>query len=193
MRMSGGLRSICARSAAGVSPVRIATASARMRRDGRARRPRRSRRAAREGSARRRPRAPSAARRRGRGSARAFGGSGENMSRSIAARNAASVLPEPVGARRSVESPARIGGQPFACARVGAANDPENQRRTGSRKAASGSETTPAFYEAACSSLTQPLLGGRGEGLSLAKRYRIGRMSLRRLSPMISWTWVPSM
>ena len=38
----------------------------------------------------------------------------------MAARNAASVLPEPVGAKTSVELPAWISGQPSACARVGA-------------------------------------------------------------------------
>ena len=52
----------------------------------------------------------------------------------------------------SVESPATIEGHPRACARVGAANEPENQRRTGSRNAASGSGTTSAFYGAARSS-----------------------------------------
>ena len=40
-------------------------------------------------------------------------------SRSIATRNAASVLPEPVGAATSVCSPATIRGQPSRCASVG--------------------------------------------------------------------------
>ena len=61
------------------------------------------------------------------------------MRRSIAARKAASVLPEPVGARRSVERPSTMGGQPFAWAAVGAANEASNQRRTAGRNAASGS------------------------------------------------------
>jgi hypothetical protein len=69
------------------------------------------------------------------------------MRRSIAARKAASVFPEPVGARRSVERPSRIGGHPFAWAAVGAANDASNQRRTAGRKSASESErrVTGAF------------------------------------------------
>ncbi len=50
-----------------------------------------------------------------------FCGTGENIRRSMAARNAASVLPEPVGARISVEWPA-MSGQPSAWARVGSAN-----------------------------------------------------------------------
>ena len=76
-----------------------------------------------------------------------FEGSGENMSRSIAARNAASVLPEPVGARSRVERPATIGGQPFACAAVGAAKEASNQRRTAGRKRSRGSgrRVTGAF------------------------------------------------
>jgi hypothetical protein len=61
---------------------------------------------------------------------RFFGGSGVNMSRSIAARNAARVLPEPVGARRSVDFPSRIGGQPFLWAAVGSGNAARNQPRT---------------------------------------------------------------
>ena len=61
------------------------------------------------------------------------------MRRSIAARNAASVLPEPVGARSSVERPPAMGGHPFTCAAVGAAKDASNQRRTAGRNASSGS------------------------------------------------------
>jgi hypothetical protein len=61
------------------------------------------------------------------------------MRRSIAARNAASVLPDPVGARSSVERPATIGGHPLACAAVGAAKDASNQRRTAGRKRSRGS------------------------------------------------------
>ena len=68
---------------------------------------RRCRRAARAGSAPRPPPAPSAARRRGRGSRSCLGGSGANISRSMQERNAASVLPLPVGARSSVDSPRR--------------------------------------------------------------------------------------
>ncbi len=45
-------------------------------------------------------------------------------------RNAASVLPLPVGARRSVLSPRRIAGQASACAGVGASKQRENHSRT---------------------------------------------------------------
>jgi hypothetical protein len=40
----------------------------------------------------------------------------------MAARKAASVLPDPVGAKTSVEWPAWISGQPSSCARVGRPN-----------------------------------------------------------------------
>src|SRR5262249_3690945 len=52
------------------------------------------------------------------------------MRRSIATRNAARVLPEPVGARRSVEQPALIFGQPFACAGDGPGQDAYTHRCT---------------------------------------------------------------
>ena len=53
-------------------------------------------------------------------------------------RNAASVLPDPVGAQMSVCPPAVMAGQPCACAAVGAANDDSNQERVAGEKAASG-------------------------------------------------------
>ena len=67
------------------------------------------------------------------------------MRRSIPARNAASVFPEPVGASSSVERPARIGGQPFLCAAVGSAKEARNQSRTAGWKPARGSLLTAAF------------------------------------------------
>lgn len=51
------------------------------------------------------------------------------QSRSIATRNAESVLPDPVGARSNVDAPDAIAGQPFVCATVGASNDASNQAR----------------------------------------------------------------
>ena len=70
------------------------------------------------------------------------------------ARKAASVLPEPVGARISVCAPEAMAGHPWACAAVGSGNDVENQARTGSEKPASalpsgaspGRELTPPGY-----------------------------------------------
>ena len=56
----------------------------------------------------------------------------------MAARNAASVLPEPVGAKSSVDAPATSAGQPWACAGVAAGNEAKNHARTGAWKAASG-------------------------------------------------------
>ena len=54
-----------------------------------------------------------------------------NISLSIAVKKAASVLPDPVGARSRVLLPARIGGHPSACARVGEAKEASNQSLTG--------------------------------------------------------------
>src|SRR5215207_9471154 len=49
-------------------------------------------------------------------------------------RNAASVLPEPVGARTSVWSPEAIAGQPCSCAAEGAAKLASNQALTAGEK-----------------------------------------------------------
>ena len=46
------------------------------------------------------------------------------------ARNAVSVLPEPVGAAIRQSSPERIAGQPPSCAKVGVPKRSENQSRT---------------------------------------------------------------
>ena len=56
------------------------------------------------------------------------------MTRSIAQRNAVSVLPLPVGARMSVESPRAIAGQPCCCGGVGDSNDERNQSATAGLK-----------------------------------------------------------
>ena len=80
---------------------------------------------------------------------------GENISRSIAARNAASVLPEPVGASSSVEPPRAIGPASPVCAGVGrerlrtsAAPAPESRRgrryRRGHRGSISASARPPS-------------------------------------------------
>src|SRR5215813_15303094 len=45
-------------------------------------------------------------------------------------KNAASVLPDPVGAEIRVVSPARMCGQPWTCGSVGVANRLTNQSRT---------------------------------------------------------------
>ena len=52
------------------------------------------------------------------------------MTRLIAHRNAVSVLPLPVGARISVDSPRAMGGQPSFCGGVGASKDALNQSAT---------------------------------------------------------------
>ncbi len=57
---------------------------------------------------------------------------GSRNSRSIPARNAASVLPDPVGAQIRTCSPRWIAGQPSAWAGVGWPNAWANQRRVGS-------------------------------------------------------------
>ena len=69
-----------------------------------------------------------------------------DMSRSMAHRNAASVLPVPVGAHTSAWSPAAMAGQPSDWGAVGAANVDVNQARVGSEKAARASATTPTPY-----------------------------------------------
>src|ERR1700739_3045312 len=50
-------------------------------------------------------------------------------SRSMQTRNAASVLPEPVGAEMSVVLPARMFGQPKICGSVGVPNRETNHSR----------------------------------------------------------------
>src|SRR6266513_1693519 len=72
----------------------------------------------------------------------AFFGAGENMRWSIAARNAARVFPEPVGARTRTLSPSAIAGQASSCARVGVWNVASNHARVAGLKLASGSLPT---------------------------------------------------
>jgi hypothetical protein len=57
-------------------------------------------------------------------------------SRSIEARNAVSVLPDPVGAQISVCSPATMCGHPSICGGVGDGNDDANHSRTAGENAA---------------------------------------------------------
>ena len=67
----------------------------------------------------------------------AFDGTGANITRSIAARKAASVFPEPVGAKTSALSPFAMAAQPSRCARVGASNASANHSRTAGANGAS--------------------------------------------------------
>src|SRR6476619_2118976 len=69
---------------------------------------------------------------------RSFSGTGSNMTRLMHQRNAVSVLPLPVGARMSVDSPRAIAGQPSACGGVGASKEALNHSRTGEWKRSSG-------------------------------------------------------
>ena len=62
--------------------------------------------------------------------ARFLGGAGVNISRFRHQRKAASVLPLPVGARMSVESPPAMAGHPSCCGRVGDGNELLNHSRT---------------------------------------------------------------
>ncbi len=64
-------------------------------------------------------------------------GAGVVSSRSMPHRKAVRVLPDPVGARISVWSPAAMAGQPCSWAAVGAGNEDSNQVRTGSEKRSS--------------------------------------------------------
>ena len=58
----------------------------------------------------------------------------DEASRSMAHRNAASVLPDPVGAMTSVLSPSAMADHASACAAVGAAKVPVNHSRVSALK-----------------------------------------------------------
>ncbi len=169
MRMSGGLRTILRRSSAVVSPVRMAVrtsgtsspaaaAAAPMPASG----PRRLRSTS----------APSAlsgdtystrtplAQRSPASWAAAFSA----MSRSMAKRKAASVLPEPVGAMTSALSPRAMACHASACTGVGASKARANHSRTGAENSIRASPPAagpPAF----------------------APRFPIGRLPRRPPSP----------
>ena len=68
---------------------------------------------------------------------RVFSGNGAVTMRSMLHKNAASVLPEPVGAQISVWAPSAIAGQPCDWAGVGSGNDDENQALTAGEKRSS--------------------------------------------------------
>ena len=128
-RMCGGVRSIAARSACGVSPVRTAAVIRGGSRPMLLRDRGGCRGAARRGSCGCRRSAPSAARRRRRALRRAAAPRSPSCSRSSSAvRNAASVLPDPVGAAISVWRPSRIDAQPRCWAAVGSPSASANQR-----------------------------------------------------------------
>src|SRR3982751_1891335 len=68
----------------------------------------------------------------------------------IAHRNAVSVLPLPVGARISVDSPRAIAGQPWACGGVGAAKEGRDPAATAGWKSSrtSGARFATALFSA---------------------------------------------
>ena len=78
---------------------------------------------------------------------RRFGsaGGGTAASLSIAHKNAASVLPEPVGATTSVSSPLPIARHAPAWACVGSANAPSNHARVAGENPSSGSSPVTDF------------------------------------------------
>lgn len=61
---------------------------------------------------------------------RSLSGTGSVINRSIPHKNAARVLPDPVGAKISVCSPLAIASHPCDCAAVGSGNDASNHART---------------------------------------------------------------
>ncbi len=65
----------------------------------------------------------------------------------MAQKNAASVLPDPVGARINVWSPALIASHPCSWAAVGPANDDENHSRAAGEKRSR--TATPRAYAGA--------------------------------------------
>ena len=70
--------------------------------------------------------------------------SASRSNRSSAARNAESVLPEPVGAAMSTSSPARMRGQPRLCGSEGVPSADRNQRCTSGWKSPSAGWTASA-------------------------------------------------
>jgi hypothetical protein len=76
-------------------------------------------------------------------SRRSAGTAGATASRSIAARNAASVLPEPVGAITSASWPAPMACQAPSWAAVGAAKALSNQARVSGEKPARDPPAVP--------------------------------------------------
>ncbi|CAM5309403.1 hypothetical protein SGRI78S_01035 [Streptomyces griseus subsp. griseus] len=137
IRMSGGRVTMERRSAGGVSPDRMPT------RTSGSGRPRRTDSWRMPVSGERRLRSTSTARAlsgdtystRQRFLASAGGGSA--ASRSSEARNAASVLPEPVGATTSTSLPSPMARQAPSCAAVGALKAPANQLRVAGENASS--------------------------------------------------------
>src|SRR5690242_1499389 len=104
----------------------------------------------------------------------------------MAQRKAARVLPEPVGARMSVWSPAAMAGQPLAWASVGAPNVVSNHSRTAGEKGPSVSATTVARYPRG--GTTTPGFSGPGAGHDRAMTDRIAFLRAvnlgRRTVPM---------
>ena len=80
----------------------------------------------------------------------------------MAQRNAANVLPDPVGARIRVWSPAAIAGQPLAWASVGAPKVVSNHSRTAGENGPSASAATGARYPSGVTST--PGFPARGPG-----------------------------
>jgi hypothetical protein len=135
IRMSGGRVTSARRSAGGVSPDRMPTrtsGSGRPSRTDSCRRPARGLRRFRSTSTARAFSGDTySTRHRRRGSA----GGGTDASRSSAARNAASVLPDPVGATTSTSEPSAMAVHAPACAAVGSRNAPRNHARVAGEKA----------------------------------------------------------
>ena len=115
-------------------------------------------------------------------------------SRSIAQRNAASVLPEPVGARSSVWSPPAIAGQPPVCGGVGAAKVASNHARTAGENCSTvtarryrAPATRPpcgpwSLFVCAPCAFQGPRLGGGGLAAAALRRSRSRSSRGRRAS-----------
>src|SRR4029079_9265800 len=104
----------------------------------------------------------------------------------MAHRKAARVLPEPVGARIRVCSPAAMAGQPLAWASVGAPNVVSNHSRTAGEKGPSESAATSARYPRGAT--TTPRFCARRAGQDRAMTERIAFLRAvnlgRRTVPM---------
>src|SRR5690606_586415 len=145
IRMSGGLTASLRRSSAGVSPDRIPTrtsGSGRPRRRAACRMPVSGARRLRSTSTASAFSGETYSTRQRR---RASSGTGPVARRSSDHRNAARVLPEPVGATTRVLSPLAIESQAPDWAGVGAAKAPENQSRVAGEKRSSTSTPMPPY------------------------------------------------
>src|SRR6188474_2812889 len=119
------------------------------------------------------------------GAARVCGADGARTSRSRHHRNAARVLPLPVGAWMSVWRPVEIDAQPPTCAGVGASKADSNQARTAGENGASESVggTAAAIGGSLCAVADMRRLGVRVVAVTGREFYSRPRISIECSTP----------